>query len=191
MEVELVSVGMGDPNPDFAKASPLKKMPALQDGDFGIADSSAIITYLEAAYPGSGLFPDDARGKAQLHFFDKFADTVLGASGAKIFFNRVVAPKFMKIEGNEAAAKEGEGELPKHYAYLESAISSGGFLLGDRFSMADISVATLFGNMRLLGMRPDATTYPQLSAWIETVYARPSIAASFGQAEKIFARVAG
>jgi glutathione S-transferase len=191
MEAEVVGVGIGDPNPDFAKANPLKKMPALQDGDFGIGDSSAIITYLEGKYPGSTLIPNDAEGKAAVHWFDKFADTVLGPSGGKIFFNRIVMPKFMGAEGNEAMASEGEAELPKHYAYLDGAISDAGYLVGDRFTLADISVACLLGNLRLIGLGPDAATYPKLSAWLEACYARPCISASFAHAEKIFAKIAG
>jgi glutathione S-transferase len=195
MEAEGVIVGLGDPNPEFSKASPLHKMPAFQDGDFTIADSSAIITYLECKYPGGTLFRQSAEDKAMIHWFDKYADTVIGPSGGKIFFNRVVLPKFMKIEGNEVAAQEGEAEMPNHYAYLEGVFSGNsmdpGYLVGDSFSMADISVSALLGNLRLIGMGPDAATYPKLSAWLETCYARPSISESFGHAEKIFARIAG
>ncbi len=191
MEAELVSVGMADPNPDFIAVSPLRKMPALKDGDCGIADSSAIITYLEAKYPGSALIPDDALGKAMVHYYDKFADTVLVVSGSKIFFNRIVLPKFMGKEGNEAVAQEGEAELPKHYAYLESVILESGYLVGDSFSLADIAVATILGNLLLLDKGPDAATYPKLSAWLDTCYARPSISGSFAHAQKIFARIMG
>ncbi len=189
MEVEMVAVGMADPNPDFAKASPLKKMPALQDGTFGISDSSAIITYLDAKYPGSGLIPDSAEGKARVHWFDEFADTVLSASGSKIFFNRVVAPKFMGKEGNEAIAQEGEAELPKLYDVLENAIPSSGFLVEDRFTLADISVATILGNVCFIGLGPKPETHPKLAKWVEAQFARPSIAASYGHAEKIVMRV--
>jgi glutathione S-transferase len=189
MEVESVAVGMADPNPDFAKASPLKKMPALQDGDFVIADSSAIITYLEAKYPGSGLIPESAEGKARVHWFDEFADTALGASGGKIFFNRFVLPKFMGAQGNEAVAKEGDAELPKLFDYLESAIPASGFLVDDRFTFADMTVAIILGNLRLLRIGPDAATHPRSVDWLEAQYTRPSIAASFAHAQKIVARV--
>jgi glutathione S-transferase len=191
MEAELVPVGMGDPNPDYAAVSPFKKMPAIKDGDFGISDSSAILTYLEAKYPQSGLVPDSAEGKARVAWYDEFADTMLVAAGGKIFFNRVVAPKFMKMEGNEAAAKEGEAELPKLYAYLESVMDGSGYLVGGTFSIADISVATALGNLMPLGHGPDAATYPKTAAWLAGIYERPSIAGPYTQFSKIYARVAG
>jgi glutathione S-transferase len=191
MAYELVPVGIGDPNPDYAAVSPFRKMPAIKDGDFGISDSSAILTYLEAKYPGSGLVPDSAEGKARVAWFDEFADTMLVASGGKIFFNRVVAPKFMKQEGDEAAAKIGEAELPKLYAYLEGILDDSGYLVGGQFSIADISVATALGNLIPLGVAPDSATYPKTAKWLADIYTRPSIAGPYGHFQKIYARVAG
>lgn len=191
MAYELVIVGLGDPNPDFAAVSPFGKMPALKDGDFGISDSSAILTYLEAKYPGSGLVPDDAEGKARVTWFDEFADTILVASGAKIFFNRVVAPKFMGREGDEAAAQAGEAEMPGLYAYLESVLDESGYLVGGKFSVADLSVAVAIANLIPLGLAPDSASYPKSAAWLDAINMRPSIAGPLGHSQKIITRALG
>lgn len=161
MEYELVGVGVADPNPDYAAVSPFRKMPAIKDGDFGLSDSSAILTYLEAKYPGSGLVPESPENMARVHWFDEFADTMLAAAGGKIFFNRVVAPKFIGRPGDEAAAQAGEEELPKLFEYLESIMDGSGFLVGGQFSIADISVATALGNLIPLGLSPDSATFPK------------------------------
>ena len=57
IELELKPTGdaPGQPNQDFLAASPLRKMPALRDGDFTFADSSAIVHYLEAKHPQPAL----------------------------------------------------------------------------------------------------------------------------------------
>lgn len=195
LDYELVAVGIADPNPDYAAVSPFRKMPAIKDGDFGTSDSSAILTYLEAKYPGSTLTPDSAEDKARVAWFDEFADTMLTASGGKIFFNRVVAPKFIGREGDEAAAKLGEAEMPGLYAYLESVLGSNGdgpaYLVAGMFTIADISVATALGNLRPMGFGPDVAAYPKTAAYLDSIYARPSIAGPHGHFEKIYARVAG
>ena len=195
IDYELVAVGMADPNPDYAAVSPFRKMPAIKDGDFGTSDSSAILTYLEAKYPGSTLTPDSAEDKARVAWFDEFADTMLTASGGKIFFNRIVAPKFMKKEGDEAAAKIGEAELPKLYAYLESVLDGTGdgsaYLVAGKFTIADISVATALGNLRPMGFGPDADEFPKTAAYLDGIYARPSIAGPHGHFEKIYSRAVG
>ena len=51
IEVESRPVGLGSEDPEFREASPFGKMPALVDGDYCLADSSAIIHYLEALHP--------------------------------------------------------------------------------------------------------------------------------------------
>ena len=63
IELELVPVGIGDPNPDFNACSPFRKMPALRDGDFSISDSTAIVTYLDTKQPEHSLIPADAQAR--------------------------------------------------------------------------------------------------------------------------------
>ena len=57
IEFELKGVGIGDPDPGFRAASPLGKMPAMDDDGFLLADSSAIIQYGEAKLPVPALIP--------------------------------------------------------------------------------------------------------------------------------------
>ena len=123
IELELVPVGIGDSNPAFRAASPFGKMPALADGDYGLADSSAIIHYLEAKYPDPEMIPADPKLRGRTIWFDEFADTLLFACGGKMFFNRVVAPRFLGREGDLAVADAAErDDLPPLLVYLEGVI---------------------------------------------------------------------
>ena len=63
IELESVPTGVGDPNPDFRAVSPFGKMPALKDGDFGLADSSAIVHFLEARFPEPNMIPTDPEAR--------------------------------------------------------------------------------------------------------------------------------
>ena len=173
--VELVPVGIGDPNPAFAACSPFKKMPALQDGDFGISDSSAIIAYLEAKYPEGALIPASPQSRARVIWFEEFADTMVTGAGGKIFFNRVVSPKFLGKPGDEMAALAGEKEMIPIYAYLESVIPASGYLVDDQLTLADIAVASPFVNVAHCGIGPDAVTYPKLTAYLSAIQSRPSM----------------
>ena len=67
IDFELKAIGLGDPDPEFRAASPFGKMPALIDGDYRLADSSAIIHYLEAKYPEPELIPADPRAARPDH----------------------------------------------------------------------------------------------------------------------------
>ena len=185
IDMPLTPVGIGDPNPDFVAASPFKKMPALTDGDFSISDSSAIVAYLEAKHPEPVMIPADPANRARVIWFDEFADTMMMVPGGKIFFNRVVAPKFLGRPGDEALALQGEQELPPLYDYLEGVIPASGHLVGGVLTLADISVASPFVNLAHCDIGPDAATHPKLSAFLTAMHARPSFAPWIGRERKM------
>src|SRR5215213_4584830 len=139
--LDLQPTGFPDRSPEFVAASPFGKMPAFRDGDFTLADSSAIIHYLEARFPDPALIPSDPELKGRTVWFDEFADTILTSCGAKMFFNRVVAPRFMGRAGDLAAAEAAEKEeLPPILDYLERTVPEpGGYLVGGSITLADIA----------------------------------------------------
>lgn len=185
LELEKVAVGLGDPNPDFLACSPFRKMPGFADGDFRISDSSAIVTYLEAKHPEPALIPADAADRARTIWFDEFADTIVTAAGGKIFFNRIVAPKFMGKPGDEDAAKQGEADMLPIYDYLEGIIPASGYLVADRITLADIAVASPFVNAAHCGVTPDAARWPRLSAYLAAILGRSSFATGIAKEKRM------
>ena len=174
---------------EFLRASPLRKMPALVDGAFSIADSTAIIAYLERKHPTPAMYPSDAASLARAVWFEEFADTVLSGVVSKIFFNRIIAPKFYHKPGDEAAAVEGEAkDLPPLLDYLESVVSAPGhFLVGNSLSVADIAVASMFVNLTHAGVVVSTKTHPKTAAWVASVLARPSFGGLIAAEKKLLA----
>ena len=191
IDLELVPVGIGDPNPEFRAVSPFGKMPALADGDYGLADSSAIIHYLEARFPDPELIPADPKLRGRTIWYDEFADTLLFACGGKMFFNRVVAPRFLGREGDLAAADTAErDELPPLLDYLESVIPDSGYLVDDRLTLADLAVASPFANFAHCGVKLDAARHPKTVAYTTAILSRPSFAHSIGRETAFLAKTA-
>jgi len=184
LALDLQAGGMGAGGPEFLEASPFRKMPAFRDpgaaadgGDFTICDSTAIITYLEAKYPAPELIPADPEARARTIWFEEFADTILFGCGSKMFFNRLVSPRFLKQPGDLALADKAEHEdLPPILDYLERTIPDSGYLVADRMTLADIAVASPFANLDYLGVRADPATHPRTAAYVDAMLARPSYA---------------
>jgi glutathione S-transferase len=184
IDLELKPTGLGNQDPEFREASPFGKMPAFRDpgsgsgaggDDFCISDSSAIIFYLETIKPEPNLIPTEARSRARTVWFDEFSDTILFACGGKMFFNRVVAPRFLGQPGDEEVAAKAEcEELPPLLDYLERVIPESGYLVEDRMTLADISVASPFANFRHLDLVFDPVRYPRLVRYVEAILDRPS-----------------
>lgn len=187
---ELHQISLTAAPPEFYAASPFKKMPALVDGDFSISDSTAIITYLDAKYPDGGLLPADPADRARVIWFEEFADTIMTVVIFKCFFNRIVAPYFLRQSGDEAVAKQGEQvDLPPMLDYLEQAVpEAGDFLVGGRLSVADLAVASCFVNYDHAGIEIDGAKYPRTKAWAAAMLARPSFAAGIAKEKAVLAK---
>ncbi|MCH8615667.1 glutathione S-transferase family protein [Sphingomonas sp. SM33] len=176
LEFEIKPTGLGSPDPDFCAASPFRKMPAFQDGDYRLCDSTAICHYLEAKYPDRPLIPAEPEARGRTIWYDEFADTILVACGAKVFFNRIVAPRFLGQPGDESAAETAlRDELPPILDYLEKVVPDpGGYLVGDALTLADLAVASPFANFFHLNVELDSERHPRTRAYTESILARPS-----------------
>ena len=170
--IEAVPANPRDPSPEFLAASPFRKIPALQDGDYMLADSTAIVTYFDALQPAPAIFPTDPRARGKAIWWEEVADTVLTPAGGKVVFNRFVGPKVLGMPGDEAVAAEGEAEMRKHGDWLESQVPDTGWLAGE-LSIGDLSLASVYRTLGYVGLEPDAAIHPRLAAWYGRVTALP------------------
>jgi glutathione S-transferase len=142
-----------------------------------VCDSTAIVTYLEAKQPEPALIPADPIARARTIWFEEFADTMINAVGGRIVFNRLVAPKVLKIAGDEAVAAKAEAEeLPPLFDYLDGVARADGFLVGDALTLADIAVASPFATLAHAGVTIDAARWPNAAGYVAAILARPSFA---------------
>lgn len=185
--VELKQLPLGSDDPDFLAASPLRKIPALCDGDFTLSDSTAIAFYIDAVTPGPSLIPSEAKARAMTVWWDEFADTELFGCLRHLFFNRLVSPLFLRRPGDEAAACAAEARMPGLFDFVEARMpDAGGFLVGDALTLADVAVASPYVNVRHLGI--DLGPWPRLRAWTEAMHARPSFATMVAKETAMIAR---
>ena len=190
IDVEVQAAGFGRGAEGYLKGSPFGKIPALEDGDFLLCDSTAIITYMDALRPGTEMIPAEPKARARTIWYEEFGDTVVQPIGQKIFFNRAVA-KRLKREPDLAAADAAEAdEMPKIYDYLENVLPESGWLVEDRFTLADLAAACPIINVGYVSNGLSADRWPRVAAWIARVKARPSVAAAMAlEAEAIAAMV--
>jgi glutathione S-transferase len=175
-------------NAEYRKISPLGKIPAFRDGDRLLADSSVIIAYLERTHPEPSLYPNDPYEYARALWFEEFGDGGLApVLGGKIFFARVIGPRFFNQPTDEAAVQKAiEEEIPPMFDYLEQEIGDKQFLVANRFTIADIGVATIFVNYQFAGCTVDAKRWPKLAAYVQRIHNRPSFKAVIEKEKAMF-----
>src|SRR4051812_9655448 len=100
---ELIPVIPFSPPPGWRELSPLGLIPAIEDGDFALADSSVICQYFDRAYPGARLYPQEPRLYARALWIEEFVDAGLAPHVLRgLLMQRVFAPKFLGKAPDEA-----------------------------------------------------------------------------------------
>ncbi|MGC8536589.1 MAG: glutathione S-transferase family protein [Rhizomicrobium sp.] len=169
------------PQPEFLAISPLKRIPVLRDTDLPepntLPDSSVICDYLEHKYPEPALYPKAAFARARALWFEEYADSAVAETiGRGLFFERIVK-RMLRQEPDEAVCtKTLTQKIPPLFDYLEREIGTREFLVEDHFSIADITVGSMFVNFLHAGEVPSKERWPQLSAYVARIHARPSFA---------------
>ena len=174
LEYERVLVDIRDPTaprpPAFAKASPMGKVPALADGAVHLADSAAIGLYIADRYPECGLAPgiDDPQRGAYLYWM--------------LYSPGVVEPammeKFAGLKPNRFSA--GWGDFDAMIETLAKGLGDGPWILGERFSAADVMLGTSVHFMREFNLLPGV---PALVRYVERCAARPAFAKAMQDAQ--------
>lgn len=114
---------------EYRAINPMGKIPALVDGDVVVTEVAAICAYLADKFPEKGLAPDpgsEERGKYYRYLF------VPGTTLEPMF-----TVNLLGVE-DYPAQSVGFGDLDRCLATIESMTPGSGWVLGDRFTAADI-----------------------------------------------------
>jgi len=179
------------PPEGWREISPLGRIPvlALVDDDGSrryLPDSSVICAFLEQMHPEPSLIPVEPIERGDTLWLEEYADSELaGAIGGGIF-RPVVLAGMSGGEPDLAKARDTmDNVLPKYFDYLEAQLGDKEFYVEDRFTLADISVATSFVNMAHGGFEPDPKRWPKLSAFLKRILGRESFAFCIAQEQRM------
>jgi glutathione S-transferase len=148
--------------PDLVALNPMGKLPILTDGETVVTESAAIALYLADRYAYDRLAPavDDAARGAYLRW--------------SLFAPSVIEPGTMAKQAGWVykQAQAGWGSYDAMLNAMESAISSGAYILGDNFSMADVIFG---GTLRFMLAFKTIEARPSFTAYAERLAQRPAL----------------
>lgn len=163
---------------EFKKISPIGKVPAIQDGDLTVSDSTVICEYLEEAYPDNPVYPTDPATKARARWYEELGSNTVAELAAGIFFQRFMRPMAFKQDPDEElVAKIIDKQLPPLLDYIETQVPDEGFIYGDDLYVADMSLVSPFINAGYAGYNIDAERWPKFAEFSERVKSHPAMAA--------------
>jgi glutathione S-transferase len=151
----------------YRKLNPYGRVPALEDGDFVLYESTAILEYLEATHPQPPLVPADVRGRALVAMHMKLCDIQLARQTGTIIFPKRFLPK---ERWDLAAMAHAKKEIEKHLTILEPQLAGKTFLTGDAYSLVEVCYTPFVEFFPLMEIEPPAN----VAAWTKRMLERPS-----------------
>lgn len=156
-------------SPAFLAVNPQGQVPAMQDGDLVLTESLAITLYLARKY-GGDLGPRDLAEEGQAVQWALVGATAVETPALDIAYAHMQGTAATP-EG-QALIAERRTTLARPFARIEAHLQGRDWLMGGRFTVADICLAEC---VRYCMMQPgiyDAT--PALGAWLARCHARPA-----------------
>jgi glutathione S-transferase len=159
---------------EFLALNPNASVPTIQDGELVLWESLAINLYLVDKHGGE-LAPKDAAEGALALQWSFWAAGNVELVALEILFNRMLLPE---DERDAAVADGAEAKLAKPLAVLDGALADRDYLLGSRFTVADLNVAAIMSWVKLGSV--DLSAHDNVTAWLGRCLSRPAFVEARG-----------
>jgi glutathione S-transferase len=165
-KVEVVDYASTMKGPAYLAINPMGKVPALRHGDAVVTETAAICAYLADAFPQAHLAPPPGdRLRAPYYRWLFFSAGPFEAAASNKVLGFVVPPERERMMGY--------GNFAKTISTLEAAVSSADYLVGNRFSAADLYVGAQIGFGMMFGTLEPR---PAFERYWQRMSARPAYA---------------
>ena len=188
--------------PEYLAINPQGTIPAMRHGDRVLTESTAIMEYVDEAFPGPKLMPAAPLDRWRIRWWMKFLDQWLGPSFSMIGWNVFVGPAVRSKDPEELKAavdriplperrlawrkaiygqfsdeelKESQRRVGVGIRMLEAALAQREWLASDQYSLADANGFNLAYALPLAQptLSNDELT-PNILRWLRAIYARPA-----------------
>jgi glutathione S-transferase len=173
---ELVLEAVWENRPEFIALNPANDVPVLvEPGGEVLADSGAIVEYLDEKIPDPPLIGADPAARAEVRRLANWFDTKFNREVTINLVGEKIVKRQMGLSGSpdSHAVRAGFAHLGQHLAYLGRLADQRRWLAGDSFSLADIAAAAHLSTVDYMGDVP-WDDYPEVKDWYARVKSRPS-----------------
>lgn len=170
LQYELVDVDLAKKehkSPAFLAMNPFGQVPVLRDGDVTLADSNAILVYLEGKYAPGRWLPRDPLGAARVQRW-------LSVAAGPLAFGAAAA-RAVKVFGRSDDCTPMIARANQQLEVMEAELATQAWLAGREPTLADVA------NYSYIARAPEGNVslapYPNVRAWIARVEALPGFVA--------------
>jgi len=197
---------MEQKHPDYLALNPNGVVPTLVHGDRVLYESNVITEYLDDVFPEPPLYPRDPWARARAKMWQAF-ELAMAKDFRPLMYARVIGP-YDRLRPREAVMSDArrstddpahldwvrrvyddevvsagetqhlESLLVQRLDQLEAALTGHDWLVGARYSIADLSVAPRVQMYPVVQIPLEPGRHPRVCAWLARLAARPSFARS-------------
>lgn len=163
--------------PAFLARNPNGRVPVLEDGDFVLWESVAIMRYIAAGTP---LVPTARRAAAEVDRWLAWQLAHLAPAMSKVAYERVVKQLLKRGPADAALVEAGTADFAAATAVLDGALDGGDYVAGP-LSIADFALAAHYSLAPACGL--SVAAFPAVESWLARVLARDSMKRALSDAK--------
>jgi glutathione S-transferase len=194
----------------YMKLNPNGVVPTLVHDDKVIIESTVIGEYVDDAFGGPRLTPDDPYQRARMRVWRQYIDEVPTVAVRVPSFNLYLLPKFLAVNENwldtrkdktplrkavlrrmnkngfpKEEMDDARDKLRQTVERMSKSLESGPWLAGEQFTLADINMTPNLVRLEDLGLHSIWAGLPRVTDWYARIQARPSFAKAYYEGSRI------
>jgi glutathione S-transferase len=164
-EMQPIDLGRGDQlTPQYLALNPNKKMPTLEDDGFVLWESNAILFYMAAKRPDTGLWPSDLKGQADVLRWLAWESAHWDAESCGMVAYEKASKTVLGLGPPDPAfIARGEQNFSRFAAVLNDSLRGKTWLIGERLTIADFSVGGFVPSAERMGL--PVGNFPEILRW--------------------------
>ncbi|HVF64610.1 MAG TPA: glutathione S-transferase family protein [Casimicrobiaceae bacterium] len=157
--------------PEYKRLNPNALIPVIEDGDFVLWESNAIVRYLARTHGGGGLWPDDPKLAADADRWMDWQATTVTPAMTDAFWQLIRTPSDKR---DAAALQASIAKTEPKLAILDAHLAQRDYAVGNVLTMADIPLAC--AAHRWLGLPCEREARPNVERYAAAIRKRPAFA---------------
>jgi glutathione S-transferase len=153
--------------PEYMALNPNSLVPVIEDGDYVLWESNVIVRYLAAKHSPGDMYPTDLRERFDAERWMDWQQTTLNPASRPGFWQLVRTPPEQR---DAAVIAESNAVVEALMAVLDAHLAQRSFMVGERFTVADIPIACEIH--RWFGLPQQRQSRPHVERWYESMRAR-------------------
>ena len=157
--------------PAYVALNPNSQIPVMEDDDYVLWESNVITRYLCAKHSPGNLYPSDLQQLFNAERWMEWQQTMINPASRNGFWHLIRLPADQR---DPALIAQSNAAVEPLMAMLDAHLANRSFMVGERFTMADIPLGCEV--QRWFGLPQTRERRPNIERWFATLLARPAAA---------------